>query len=293
MLLTGHGPESLETEGQLLLMRLSGLLGDTTALVDSLARIETSHPAWAGRALAVAAEGLARRSGPAAALGMLATAPGVDYSDPRYAAALRALVRFSHRAGEAAATRAALETILAAQPDSGAFQEIRGLDLELSGAPTEAVRAAYTRALELEPRNALALAGLGRLAMDDDPAAALVLFDRAASADPSDPDPKFQAARALAASEQIAEAQQRLDEILLEYPFEAEVAAERARLDLERGIATPRTLDRALRAARFGGGADAFELLSQVHAKRDQPEPAARAAERARALRDEAASETQ
>jgi tetratricopeptide (TPR) repeat protein len=293
MLVTGGGQESLEFEGQLLYMRLSGRLGDGASVRDGLVQIEQSYPAWAGRALVEAAEGLAERSGPSVALGMLLTAPGVNFNDLRYAAALRALVQFSHAAGETAATEAAVEETLAARPDSGAFQEIRGLDLELSGAPTEAVRAAYTRALDLEPRNALALAGLGRLAMDDDPAAALVLFDRAAAADPSDPDPKFQAARALAASEQIAEAQQRLDEILLEHPFEAEVAAERARLDLERGIATPRTLDRALRAARFGGGADAFELLSQVHAKRDQPEPAARAAERARALRDEAASEIQ
>jgi tetratricopeptide (TPR) repeat protein len=293
MLLTAQGQAPLEIEGQLLSMRLSGLLGDMSAVADSFARIEQSHPAWAGRALAVAAEGLARRAGPASALGMLATAPGVDFEDPRYAAALRALVRFSHESGEAAETRAALQTILAAHPDSGAFQEIRGLDLELSGAPVEAVRAAYARALELEPGNARALASLGRLALGDDPEAALGFFDRAAAADPSDPDPKLQAARALVASGKLAQAGERLDGMLLEHPFEAEAAAERARLDLERGIAKPRTLERARRAVRFGGGADDFELLSRVYAERGEPEPAARAAERARALREARVSESE
>jgi Tfp pilus assembly protein PilF len=222
---------------------------------------------------------------------MLASAPGVDFNDPRYAAALRAFVRFSHEAAETAEPRAAVEAILAAHPDSGAFQEIRGLDLELSGAPVEAVRAAYARALELEPQNARALAGLGRLALGDDPEAALGFFDRAAAADPSDPDPKLQAAKALVASGKLAQAEERLDGMLLEHPFEAEAAAERARLDLERGVATPRTLERARRAVRFGGGADAFDLLGRVHAQRDEPEPAARAAERARALREAPASE--
>jgi tetratricopeptide (TPR) repeat protein len=290
MLITERAHAPLEIEGELLLMHLLGLQGNMNAVADSLAGIERNHSAWVGRALAAAAEGLARRAGPAEALGVLATAP-VDFDEPRYAAALRALLRFSHQAGETAATRTALQAILAAQPDSGAFQQIRGLDLELSGAPAEAVRAAYMRALELEPGNAQALAGLGRLAFDGDPEAALGFFDRAAAADPSDPDLKLQAARALVASGKPAQAEERLDALLLEHPFEAEAAAERARLDLERGVATPRTLERARRAVRFGGGADALELLGRVHAQRDEPEPAARAEERARALREAQASE--
>jgi tetratricopeptide (TPR) repeat protein len=281
---------SLDIEGQLLSMRLLGLRGNIGAVADSFARIEQSHPAWAGRALAAAAEGLAERAGPAEALGMLATAP-VDFEVPRYAAVLRALVRFSHRAGETAATRAALQTVLAAHPDVGVFHEIHGLDLELSGAPAEAVRAAYERALALGPGNAQALAGLGRLTLGDDPEAALGFFDRAAAADPSDPAPKLQAARALVASGKPAEAEERLDALLLAHPFEVEAAAEAAQLDLERGVATPRTLERAQRAVLFGGGADAVELLGRVHAQRDEPELASRAAERARALREAQASE--
>jgi tetratricopeptide (TPR) repeat protein len=212
---TEMGQAPLEIEGLLLAMRLSGLLGDTAEVAEFLATIEASHPIWAGRALAEAAEGLGRRAGPALALNMLTTAPGIDLNNPRYAAALRAIVQFSHQAGQTAAMRAALQTIPKAHPDSSMFQEIHGLDLELSGAPTEAVHAAYARALELAPGNPRALAGLGRLAAGDDPEAALGFFDRAAAADPSDPGPKLEAARILVASGKLAQAEQRLDALLL------------------------------------------------------------------------------
>jgi len=291
MLDTAKEEAPLEIEGQVLFMRLSALFGDIVAVRDALLQIEQSHPAWAGRALAAAAEGLAKRRGPSVAVGMIATAPGIDLDDPRNAAALRALVRFSHQSSEATATREAIEKILTAHPDSGVFQAIRGLDLELSEAPVEAVHDAYARALELEPRSPYALAGLGRLALASDPEAALGFFDRAAAADPSDPAPRLQAARALIASGRFDEAQQRLDQLLLDHPFDAEAAAERASLDLEHGVASAQTLERARRAARFGGGAEALELLSRVYAVRNDPESAAQAAERARALREAQSSE--
>ena len=276
----------LEIEGLLLGMRISGAMGNTVGVAQFLSLVQASHPAWAGQALAEAAEGLAGRNGPRLAVKMLESAPGVDFNDPRYAAALRALVKYSHAAGETHSAQAALKKALAAHPDSSALQEIRGLDLELSGAPAESVSAAYTRALELGPGNAQALTSLGRLAAAHDPEAALGFFDRAAAADPSDPDPKLGAARALIASGKLAEAEQRLDALLIEHPFEAEAAAECARLDLEQKALTPRTLERARRAVRFGGGADALELLSRVHTLRNEPELAARTAEQALALRE-------
>jgi len=287
VLRTAIGDAPVEIEGLLLGMRASGQLGNSTGVAEFLAMIEARYPAWVGRALAEAADGLARRNGPAVAVNMLTTAPGVDFHDPRYAEALRALVRYSHQAGTTTATtRAELQKILAAHSDSSAYQEIRGLDLELSGAPVEAVSAAHQRALELGPGNARALAALGRLAAADDPKAALDFFDRAAAADPLDPDPKLAAARTLVAIGKLDEAEQRLDELLVEHPFVADAAAERARLDLERGVATPRTLERSHRAVRFGGGPEALELLSRVHAQQGESELAARAAEEARVLRE-------
>jgi tetratricopeptide (TPR) repeat protein len=281
-------PESpLDVEGLLLGMKLSALTDNKTGMADYLAMIEAMYPNWAGTALSEAADGLARRSGPAVALSMLTTAPDVNYADPRYAAGLRALVKYAHEAGQSAGTRTPLQKVFASQPDSSAFQEIRGFDLELSGAPAAEVSAAYTRALELDPNNSLALTGLGRLAAArNDSQAALGFFDRAAAADPTDPAPKLAAAKALVALGKPDEAEQRLDALLAEHPFVVEAASERARLDLEQGVATPQTVERARRAVRFGGGPEALELLSRVHAERKETDLAARAAEEAKALRE-------
>ena len=286
LLRVAPGQAPLELEGQLLWTRLSGLLGDLGGVVASFERMEKSYPGSIGQAAQAAAEGIAQRSGPAVALQMLSTAPGIDFDDPRHAAALRARVRLAHEAGDIAATQAALESALATHPGSAVFYEIRGLDLELSGAPPEAVRAAYARALELGPRNPGALAGMGRLASGEDPELALGFFDRAAAADPSDAEPKLMAARALVALGKPDVAAERLDTLLREHPTEARAAADCARLDLERGGARSRTLERARRAVRFGGGVEALDLLSRVHAQRGEPEDAARASERARALRE-------
>jgi tetratricopeptide (TPR) repeat protein len=287
---TGRGAP-LEIEGVLLSMRVYGFMGNLIRANETLERLEKTWPARVGSALAAAAEGATARAGPDQAVAVLASAPKANYQDRRYAPALRAFVRFAHEAGDTTEAQTALERALVAHPDFGAFQEIRGLDLELSGAPRETVRAAYLRALELQPANARALEGLGRLALDDDPVEATAFFDRAAATDPSDPTPRREAARALAASDRPDEAAERLDALLLSHPSEAEAAAMRARLDLERGIATERTLERARRAVRFGGGAEALDLLGAVHGQRGEADQAARAAERARVLREKSAAQ--
>jgi tetratricopeptide (TPR) repeat protein len=286
-------PEALEPEGQVLSARLSALLGDMEGVSRVLASLAERHPALFGRALAEVAESVDQQAGPVAAVRILRQAAGVDFDDPRHASALRALVRFAREADDPSAAQAALQSALAAHPEAGVFREIRALDLELSGAPAEDVRAAYAGALELAPGNALALAGAGRLALAlaDDPDETLSLFDRAAAANPSDPEPKLQSAKILVARGEADAAVERLDALLVQHPFQAEAAALRARLDLERGVATARTLERALRAARFGGGVEALDLLARVYQARDDPELAAQVAERARALREATASE--
>lgn len=276
----------LEVEGLILGMRLSGLTGNTTGLSEFLAMVEKRNPLRAGQALAVAADALAERNGPGTAVSMLIGAPGIDFGNPRYAQALRALVRHSHAAGQTPESRKALGDVLRALPDSGEYQEIRALDLELGGAPENDVRAAYLKALEADPTHVQTLDDLGRLTLRSDPSAAVGYYDRAAAVDPTDPALKLGAARALIALKKLDEAAKRLDALLLEHPYEGAAAAARARLDLDQGVATEQTLERARRAVRLGGGADALELLSQVLAKRNEPELAARAAEEAQALRD-------
>jgi tetratricopeptide (TPR) repeat protein len=230
------------------------------------------------------------RAGAGAALEQLEAAVALDLTDLRLLAALRTFVSLSHEAGNPAAADDAVKAALDAHPRSSALHEIRGLHLELSGAAREEARAAYERALELEPRNARASTGLGRLALGDDPQAALAWFDRAAAADPADAEPELGAASALAASGELDRAAERLDALLVEHPLDAQAAAERARLDLDRGIATPGTLERARRAVRFGGGPDALELLRQARAVHGEPEKAVPAGERAREPRGDAPS---
>ncbi len=281
----GSGEAPPEIEGQLLFLHLQGLRSDSVAISDQLLRLEGSHPESAGKGLAAAAEGLARRSSPAIALSMLASAPDIDYSEPRYAPALRLLVEFSHQAGQPTSANEALQKILEVRSDSAVFREIQARQLELSGASSESVRAAYSRALELDPANALALAGLGRLTAPNDPSAALGYYDRAVAADPSLPDASLQSARILAQLGRSAEAAARLDALLRLHPFEADAAMERVGLDLADDSVTDGTLERARRAVRFGGGAEALELLSQVFAARGDAELAAHTSERALEVR--------
>ena len=277
----------LEPEGELLSMYLMGLAANPSQLHQSLLELGGRDPARFPLALARGAEGAAERAGPSAALTLLTGAPVIDYTDPSAAPALRMVVRYAHAAGQPELARQGLDAALAAHPDAAVFHEIRALDLGLAGAQPDAVRAAYARALELDPGNALALAGLGQLALDGgDLAQALALFDRAAAEDPSDPGPKLAAARVLRASGKPEDAARRLDTLLKQHPFGLEAAVELVSLDLERGTATPQTLERARRAVRLGGGVEALERLSQVYARLEQPEQAEEVARRAQLLRE-------
>jgi tetratricopeptide (TPR) repeat protein len=278
----------IDLEGQLLGLRIQGRFGTPEEMKAAQERFKSGGVTLTALATATMAKGIAEGSGgPAAALRFLRGAPGLDFSDPADAEALREIVRFSHESGQHA-TPPELSKAIAAHRDVAAFEEIRGLDLELRGGQDEAARAAYARALELDPRNVGALMGLARLTRESDPAQAVAYLDRAAAADPSDPEPALDAARLLAARGEGDEAAKRLDALLLRHPYEGEAAALRAQIDLDHGEATARTLERARRAVRFSGGVEALELLGRVHAERGEKDQAAQVAQRVRALREKA-----
>ncbi len=291
ILRTNAHRQPLEVPGQLLALRLGALLGEERGMRMGLNQIQQSGVPWLARALAAAAEGVAEREDAAAAVELIRSARGFDFTDPLNIAALHALIRFANEAGEPEAAAQPVEAAVTAHPEIAAFQVLRAWHLELSGSPSDAVRAGYQRALELQPANPMALTGMGRIQRKTDPAKAVELFDRAASLDPTTPEPRLLAADTLAATGELEEATRRLDELLYEHPFHTEAALKSARFDLARGVATDKTLERTLRAVRFGGGPEALELLSEVHAKRDEPAAAARAAERARDLRAQVSTE--
>jgi len=280
----------LDREGELLSMYLMARVANPRQLQSALMDLAARNPARLPSALAEGARGAAETAGPRAALSLLRDAPSMDYTDPEAAPALRALVRFAHAAGEVEVADRAVSTARLVHPEAAVFHEIRGLHLELSGAAPEAVHAAYLRAVELDPGNPGALAGLGRLALANDPKTAVSLFDSAALADPSDPLPELLAARALLANGHVEEANQRLNRLLGRHPFIVEAAAELASHDLAVGVVTSDTLERGLRAARFGGGAPAYERLSEIYTRLDQLEKAEEAATQAKRLRERQAS---
>ena len=280
----------LEPEGELLSMYLMARVANPAQLQSSLAELAVRKPAMLPAALVQGAEGAADAVGPRAALGLLRGAPGIDYTHPRSAPVLRALVRFASLAGDPDLARSVVDAALAAHPESDVFQELLGLHLELEGVDLAGARAAYQQALKIEPDNAGALAGLGRLSLPLDPADAVVLFDRAVAADPSDSGSELAAARALRVLGRVDEAQMRLEALLDRHPFEHEAATELVSLDLEAGVATARTLARARQAARFGGGAAAYERLSEIYTRLDRLEEASQAATRARLLQERPSS---
>ncbi len=274
----------LDADGELLALRLWAQLGETQRVDAALARIDGAQPTQIASALASVADGLAARGDPRAAVRFLREQKRVRLGDPQAAAALRALVRVASQAGQHRDAAAAARAARAEHPEASTAHELVGLTLELGGAPSAEVHAAYARALELDAENGTALSGLARLALARDPGEALALFDRAAAADSGDADAKRGAATALAALGRRAEAEQRLAEIVVRHPLDRSAAEQLAALQLERGAVSAKTVALARRAIRLGGGPQAWELLSRIHAARGDPEKAASAGERARAL---------
>jgi Flp pilus assembly protein TadD len=280
----------LEAEGELLSMYLMARVANPKQLQDALVKLRQRDPARYVLALERGAKGASEVSGPGGALNLLRRAPGIDYTAPGSAPVLRAIVHYAHAAKKPEVSRAMVAKALTAHPRAAVFHELQGLQLELDGAPAEKVRAAYERAVELDPQNAGAIAGLGRLVLASDAVAAAALFERAALADPSDPAPKLAAARAMRAAGHPDEAVRRFEALLDQYPVEWEPAAELVALDLERGTVTARTLERAARAARFGGGLPALERMGEVHTRLGHEAEAAKLAERVRLLKERQAA---
>jgi tetratricopeptide (TPR) repeat protein len=180
-------------------------------------------------------------------------------------------------AGRAAEADTLLVSALAAHPDAGAFHEVRGLILERQGAPEAEVRAAYERAVALDPGEARALEALGRLSQEaGDLESALAYYQRAAAANPNERAPLRRAATLLAAAERPRQAEAQWEALLIEHPYDADAAMQLVRLRLERQADTDRTLELARRSVRFRGGPEARRLLARVHRARGEKDLAAK-----------------
>jgi tetratricopeptide (TPR) repeat protein len=259
----------------------TGMINESNA---RRALIEGS-PEVSGSQVAAMAKGAIVRNGPGAGARLVRAVPQLDLTDPENSAALHVLVADLVAAKRADAALAQVEVGLVVHPESADFQALRGLALEAVG-DDHAAGAAFERALASDSKNPVALSGLARAAAaSGDVAGALALYTRAAAADPDDPEPQRAAAELLAASGNPAAAEEQLELLLVQQPYDAATAARLAELRLERDADGERTFALARMAVRFQGGPDAYELLGRVHRLRGEPKLAAEAEQRAERVR--------
>jgi Tfp pilus assembly protein PilF len=275
----------LEREGMLLGVYLIARGTNPAQLQDALRKHRARAPNSFPSALVRASEGLAEKDGPAAALNLLSAARGADFKTGHDTPVLLAFIRLAHQADAAKQADDALTNALAVAPDSADLHAARGLHLELGGVSKHEIQSAYFRALELDPKHANALEGLGRSSLSEEPEQALHWFEQALQAAPQAEAPSLGLARALIAVQRPDEAVQQLDTVLDINPLSAEAAGQRASLDLARDTLTPRSLSLAQRAAQIGRRPEDFDRLSEVFSKLGQPERAASATDYAQTLR--------
>jgi tetratricopeptide (TPR) repeat protein len=267
------GRSAPDAEAELAVLRAVVDASGPEGVSPFLARL-ARNPAVAGRALVVVANGIAQRDGPAAAAVYIQEARGLDLSQPAFADALAALVGYlvESQAGEEA--RDWVAAALLAHPEAAAFQAVEAERLEKTGAANEAIRQAYERALELDPREPRALEGLARLAVaEGELAAAIDWYRRAAEADTRTPSHRRHAAALLLSTGAAGEARAELGRLLSEHPYDAEGALQLGNLLLETAEeqAAERALELGLRARRFQGGTEAEALVASARQRLAAP----------------------
>jgi tetratricopeptide (TPR) repeat protein len=278
-----------DPEALVLSVRLANRLGRPSAVQEALGQL-ARLPGQTGRAVAEAARIAGARAGPAEAVAVVERA-GLDLTDPRNAEALGSLVASLSEAGDHRAALARVNASLEAHSDTATFHEIRARALEASGADREAVRACFERAIELDPDDARALSGLGRIAGGSGEfERAIALYDRAAAADPDEPEHPYAAIELLSAHGRSKEVERRLEAMLKGHPYYGRAADRLARHLVARGESLDRALNLSRRALRFQAGPQALGTLGWVQLERGEFEASIEALERALVLRPDAPS---
>jgi tetratricopeptide (TPR) repeat protein len=229
------------------------------------ARSLAALPGQKGVAAAEVAAMRAAEAGRAAGIEAIRSA-GLDLAEPTNGPALELLVAFLVAEGRAKEALEATRPALAAHPELALFHELRGRALRGAGQP-DAAREALERALELEPERASALAEFAALTAErGDRQAALALYDRAAGADPGTAGHPWAAIQLVAATDDSAELERRLEAMLARHGTHAAAASL-----LAQQLAT-RDPERAARlsnrARRFRGGPDAGDASGPIESER-------------------------
>jgi tetratricopeptide (TPR) repeat protein len=215
--------------------------------------------------------GTRTRMGPAGAVKLIHETPNLDLGDPANAPILERLVANLADMEETEQAVTLLDGYLEAQPAAGAFHAIRGLAIaRRDGIEASNARKDWSRALELEPQNVVALIGLGReRSAAGEADAALAYLDKAIEAAPDDPAPIRAAIALLIAEQRPDEAQVKLERLLELEPYDDQAALQLLRMRVQLDLDKPRSVALAQLARRFGRGvnrAEANRLLKQLDA---------------------------
>ena len=267
-----HNDQNRSSAETLLEIELMGRVGSTDGLSPHIMEVLGSPQAWA-RGVAAMAAGVREARGSQAAADIVLDSSDLDLTSPMHAAALSSLVTDLVPLGRSSEVLSRTESALRLHPRDSALYAVRGEALTLTGADRSKIRAAWIRALELDPRNAKALRGLGGLEAEEGRVdAALALYRRAALAEPDDGEALGRAAAILIAEGRFPEAKLELERLLERDPYDGGAALQLAELLLrdKAGSAQPRTRALLRKAERFGGGPEASRLLSAL----TEPEPA-------------------
>ena len=261
-----------DPEGYLLTIRIAHDMEHFDLAATGLERLMLL-PGQAPRAVAEEARLVALRRGPEGAIQVVEDSE-LALTDPANAPALRMLLVQLAAAGDHERARREIRSALEAEPQAAIFHELHGQVLRAAGAPAAEARAAFRSAIDLEPDSAGALSGLAELTAEaGELDAAVALFERAAAADPGDPEPTLRAARLLADAGRGPAAQSRLETLLVQHPRSGDAALALAELLEERGELEAAT--RYARRAAWLRTPASVETLERLREKQAAPQSAA------------------
>jgi tetratricopeptide (TPR) repeat protein len=195
---------------------------------------------------------------------------GLDLSEPENEVALRALVDASLADGKGKEALAAVDAALAKHPEQASLHELRGYALGRLERNDDA-KAAYGKAVELDPKNAAATAALATLrAKGGDRAGAIAGYDAAAELASEPAQYLYLAAQLAAATGDVAGAEQRLRQVVKLDPGHVGARNDLAWLLAEKGQDLDTAVELARAAQRLDPSADVLDTLGWVHLKRGE-----------------------
>jgi tetratricopeptide (TPR) repeat protein len=271
-------PEDVRTHKELAILNTKYMEEeDARAAVDKLDKL----PGQRGAAVIAMARLDVRHAGPAAGAAAIkeqTEARNMDLALRENEEVLRELVSFLGRSDQSADGLIRARVATTAHPDFAPFHEILAEALTWAEQPTEEIQAAWARALELDPKSARAMAGLGKLAHESDQIdEALKFYDLASAANSDNVNPSWRAIELALRAEREDEVDERLEKLIMKDPIYASAVNLLARRLAEDGSNLDRADELAKRAIRFGESAASFETLGLVSLERGESARALRA----------------